>query len=148
MWRWIFPTLPLTRSAEVFLFPIGSTTVVYQRIASAVGTMNRDRYHATFHLSPVSCSYSLTSFPFGHYPRAVWFEKALAAGLHSTPHAGETVGPPGIWGALQTLGAERIGHRDRARKPRPFMAGRNSPPQRRYYLAKRRGKHPAYLESA
>jgi hypothetical protein len=34
------------------------------------GTMNRDRYHdhATFHLSPVSCSYSLTSFPFWPLP--------------------------------------------------------------------------------
>ena len=77
MWRWIFPTLPLTRSAEVFLFPIGSTTVVYQRIASAVGTMNRDRYHATFHLSPVSCSYSLTSFPFWPLP------------IHDTPQLGK-----------------------------------------------------------
>ncbi|QBD74692.1 adenosine deaminase [Ktedonosporobacter rubrisoli] len=41
---------------------------------------------------------------------APWFEKALAAGLHSTPHAGETVGPESVWGALRTLGAERIGH--------------------------------------
>jgi adenosine deaminase len=41
---------------------------------------------------------------------ANWFEKALAAGLHSTPHAGETVGPASVWGALHTLGAERIGH--------------------------------------
>jgi hypothetical protein len=68
MWRWMFPALPLTRSAEIFLLPIGSTTVVYQRIASAVGTMNRDRYHTTFHLSPVSCLYSLTSFPFWPLP--------------------------------------------------------------------------------
>ena len=41
---------------------------------------------------------------------AAWFEKALAAGLHSAPHAGETVGPESVWGAIQTLGAERIGH--------------------------------------
>ncbi|HXR66052.1 MAG TPA: adenosine deaminase [Ktedonobacteraceae bacterium] len=41
---------------------------------------------------------------------APWFEKALAAGLHSTPHAGEIVGPASVWGALRTLGAERIGH--------------------------------------
>ncbi len=41
---------------------------------------------------------------------ATWFEKALAAGLHSAPHAGETGGPESVWGALQTLGAERIGH--------------------------------------
>lgn len=41
---------------------------------------------------------------------APWFEQALAAGLHSTPHAGEVVGPASVWGALRTLGAERIGH--------------------------------------
>jgi len=41
---------------------------------------------------------------------ASWFEKALSEGLHSTPHAGETVGPASVWGALRTLGAERIGH--------------------------------------
>ena len=38
------------------------------------------------------------------------FEKALSGGLHSVPHAGETVGPASVWGALRTLGAERIGH--------------------------------------
>ncbi|MBV9258826.1 MAG: hypothetical protein JO215_12500, partial [Ktedonobacteraceae bacterium] len=41
---------------------------------------------------------------------APWFEKALSEGLHSSPHAGETVGPASVWGALHTLGAERIGH--------------------------------------
>jgi len=41
---------------------------------------------------------------------ASWFEKALSEGLHSTPHAGETVGPSSVWGALRMLGAERIGH--------------------------------------
>ncbi len=41
---------------------------------------------------------------------AHWFEKALSEGLHSTPHAGEIVGPASVWGALHTLGAERIGH--------------------------------------
>jgi adenosine deaminase len=43
-----------------------------------------------------------------------WFDKARAAGLHSVPHAGETAGPASIWGALQALGAERIGHGVRA----------------------------------
>lgn len=41
---------------------------------------------------------------------APWFEQALAAGLHSVPHAGETVGPASVWGALRALRAERIGH--------------------------------------
>lgn len=43
-----------------------------------------------------------------------WFDLARAAGLHSTPHAGEHVGPEGVWGALRALGAERIGHGVRA----------------------------------
>lgn len=43
-----------------------------------------------------------------------WFEKALETGLHSAPHAGETVGSASIWGALRTLGAERLGHGGRA----------------------------------
>jgi adenosine deaminase len=43
-------------------------------------------------------------------PFAAWFEQALAAGLHSAPHAGETDGPASVWGALRALGAERLGH--------------------------------------
>jgi len=43
-------------------------------------------------------------------PFAPWFERARAAGLHSAPHAGEIAGPESVWGAVQTLGAERIGH--------------------------------------
>lgn len=42
------------------------------------------------------------------------FDKARAVGLHSLPHAGETVGPTSVWGALKALGAERIGHGVRA----------------------------------
>lgn len=39
-----------------------------------------------------------------------YFDRARAAGLHSLPHAGETTGPQTITDALDTLGAERIGH--------------------------------------
>ena len=42
------------------------------------------------------------------------FEKALTGGLHSNPHAGETVGPESVWGAIRALKAERIGHGVRA----------------------------------
>ncbi|MEK7407865.1 MAG: adenosine deaminase [Acidobacteriota bacterium] len=46
-----------------------------------------------------------------------WFDEVFAfarrAGLHLTVHAGETVGPESVWGALR-LGAERIGHGIRA----------------------------------
>jgi adenosine deaminase len=38
------------------------------------------------------------------------FAAAIAAGLHSVPHAGEMTGPATIWEALDGLGAERIGH--------------------------------------
>jgi aminodeoxyfutalosine deaminase len=41
---------------------------------------------------------------------APYFEQALAAGLHSVPHAGETTGPETIWDAIRELKAERIGH--------------------------------------
>ncbi|HKF35364.1 MAG TPA: adenosine deaminase [Ktedonobacteraceae bacterium] len=59
---------------------------------------------------------------------ASWFEKALGAGLHSVPHAGETAGPASVWGALKTLGAERIGHGVRAIEDAALVA----------YLAERR----------
>jgi adenosine deaminase len=38
------------------------------------------------------------------------FDRARAAGLPRVPHAGETVGPASIWGALHALSADRIGH--------------------------------------
>ncbi len=38
------------------------------------------------------------------------FDRIHAAGLPSLPHAGETVGPASIWGALNALHAVRIGH--------------------------------------
>lgn len=47
--------------------------------------------------------------PFAHA-----FEDARKAGLLSLPHAGETVGPASVWGALDALGAVRIGHGVRA----------------------------------
>ena len=45
-------------------------------------------------------------------PELFWeaFDRAHAAGLPSLPHAGETVGPQSIWGALNKLHAVRIGH--------------------------------------
>ncbi|MEU1165860.1 adenosine deaminase family protein, partial [Streptomyces sp. NPDC005921] len=39
-----------------------------------------------------------------------YFDRAVAAGLHSVPHAGETTGPGTVWDALTELHAERIGH--------------------------------------
>ena len=47
-------------------------------------------------------------------PFAEAFERARSGGLHSAPHAGEHMGPESVWGAIQALGAERIGHGVRA----------------------------------
>ncbi len=41
---------------------------------------------------------------------APYFGRALAADLHSDPHAGEIAGPESVWNAIRLLGAERIGH--------------------------------------
>jgi aminodeoxyfutalosine deaminase len=45
-----------------------------------------------------------------HAEYAPFFAVARDAGLHSVPHAGETVGPAAVWAAVNELGAERIGH--------------------------------------
>ena len=47
--------------------------------------------------------------PFAHA-----FIAAKEAGLLSLPHAGETEGPASVWGAVQALQADRIGHGVRA----------------------------------
>jgi aminodeoxyfutalosine deaminase len=43
-------------------------------------------------------------------PFKPYFDQAIAAGLHSVPHAGETTGPETVWDAINELRAERIGH--------------------------------------
>jgi len=43
-------------------------------------------------------------------PYAEIFREAREAGLRSIPHAGETHGPSSIRGAIEALGADRIGH--------------------------------------
>lgn len=45
----------------------------------------------------------------GAEPFRELYAEARAEGLRLTAHAGETVGPEGIWGALN-VGAERLGH--------------------------------------
>lgn len=47
--------------------------------------------------------------PFAHA-----FHAAKEAGLLSVPHAGETMGPQSVWGAVNELQADRIGHGVRA----------------------------------
>jgi adenosine deaminase len=43
-------------------------------------------------------------------PYAEVFAAARKAGLHTMAHAGEVVGPSSVWGAVDALGAERLGH--------------------------------------
>lgn len=43
-------------------------------------------------------------------PFAEVFAAARRAGLHGMAHAGEVVGPRSVWGAVDALGAERLGH--------------------------------------
>lgn len=52
----------------------------------------------------------------GHPPDSFrpWFDRARGEGLRIVPHAGETAGPESVWGAINELGAERIGHGVRA----------------------------------
>ncbi|MCA9919598.1 MAG: adenosine deaminase [Anaerolineales bacterium] len=60
--------------------------------------------------------FGLGGYEVGHPPEhfAHAFEKAKAAGLLSVPHAGENDGPASIWGSLNALQADRIGHGVRA----------------------------------
>ena len=55
-------------------------------------------------------------------PFAQVFRRAKAAGLLSVPHAGETMGPASIWGAVTTLDADRIGHGVRAIEDERLLA--------------------------
>lgn len=43
-------------------------------------------------------------------PFAEVYAAARRAGLHTMAHAGEVVGPTSVWGAVDALGCERLGH--------------------------------------
>ena len=48
-----------------------------------------------------------------NYPPQIFSEiyaAARKAGLHTMAHAGEVVGPPSVWGAVDVLDVERLGH--------------------------------------
>ena len=68
--------------------------------------------------------FGLGGYEVGNPPEkhAEAFERAISAGLASLPHAGETAGPESIWGALQTLKAQRIGHGVRCLKDPMLVA--------------------------
>lgn len=51
------------------------------------------------------------------YPNEVFaavYERARGFGFRTTTHAGESAGPPSIWGAIRALRVDRIGHATRA----------------------------------
>ncbi|MCB8961692.1 MAG: adenosine deaminase [Ardenticatenales bacterium] len=56
-------------------------------------------------------------------PFAPTFARAKEAGLYSVPHAGETVGPASVWGAVEALQADRLGHGVRAIED-PYLLAR------------------------
>ncbi len=49
------------------------------------------------------------------------YADARRSGLHTTAHAGEAAGAVSIWGALRSLGVERIGHGTRAEEDGDLM---------------------------
>lgn len=55
-------------------------------------------------------------------PFAPVFTAAKQAGLLSVPHAGEVEGPASVWGALNALQADRIGHGVRAMEDPELLA--------------------------
>lgn len=60
-----------------------------------------------------------------HVPRsefANFFRRARDLGLHSVPHAGETVGAEEMWSSIDLLGAERTGHGISAAQDPALMA--------------------------
>ncbi len=58
------------------------------------------------------------------------FERARKLGFHTSAHAGEAAGAASIWGAVRSLGVDRIGHGTRAREDPAllhFLAERRIP---------------------
>jgi hypothetical protein len=50
MWYRILSALSLTNTAEIFLLPVGRSTVTHQCVAPAMRTMNDDGDHGIFNL--------------------------------------------------------------------------------------------------
>jgi len=54
-------------------------------------------------------------------PFAPVYEEARRLGFHTSAHAGEAAGAPSIWGAIRSLGVERIGHGTRAEEDESLL---------------------------
>lgn len=99
--RWIFD---VPRNAS---FKSGSYNPTPADVTLAHALLGRDQGVVGFGLG----GYEVGAPP---EPFAHAFVAAKAAGLYSLPHAGETVGAKSVWGAVQALHADRIGHGVRA----------------------------------
>lgn len=85
------------------------------------GAYNPEPAEKTLDYALRGCTSGVVGFGLGGYevgappePFAHAFTAAKEAGLRSLPHAGETVGPQSVWGAIKALAADRIGHGVRA----------------------------------
>lgn len=96
---------------------------VPRNVAFQSGTDRYDPFPAaeTLRQAVRGMDYGVVGFGLGGFevaappePFADSFRAARAAGLLCVPHAGETMGAPSIWGAIEALGADRIGHGVRA----------------------------------
>ncbi len=103
--RWVFD---VPRNAS---FPDESNPVSYNPAPAEL----------TLEAALAGRQYGVVGFGLGGYevnfppePFAHVFGPAKRAGLLSVPHAGETEGPASVWGALNELAADRIGHGVRA----------------------------------
>ncbi len=104
--RWVFD-IPRNAAFNGLTGPKGKYTATSAEVTLDYALANRGRGVVGLGLG----GYEVGAPP---EPFAEVFAAAKAGGLRSLPHAGETVGPASVWGAIDALGAERIGHGVRA----------------------------------
>lgn len=93
--RWVFDIIRNVSDPQL--------NAKYSDYTTSLAIENRERGVVSLGLGGAEVGYPSERFE-------AYFDLARAAGLHSNPHAGETVGPESVWSAIRLLGAERIGH--------------------------------------
>ncbi|MBX3009894.1 MAG: adenosine deaminase family protein [Caldilineaceae bacterium] len=133
--RWVFD-IPRNTSFKPWhsSLPIRAAARLADGALRKVGLRRGEQYHPypaerTLAYALAGQDKGVVGFGLGGYevgappePFAHVFRTAKAAGLLSVPHAGETVGPASIWGAVNTLAADRIGHGVRAIEDEALLA--------------------------
>src|SRR5450432_703632 len=91
---------------------MGIVADISRQITPAEGLLVADWAIGAMHVQDGVIALGLGGPEIGHPPQKHQeaFERAYRAGLPALPHAGETVGPESIWGALDTLHPRRILH--------------------------------------